>query len=278
MDYPVVNFTACRECFPYLPGERENARKRACPEKGISAVGTARAGEYDGRMNDQRVAAAPPLLIAVNRTLPSTLVAHPLLWNWAWFVVFGAVTVVGWLADWPMALWVAVMVVGSLPALTATVALLLHTPRSHLDAHDSVFGHFFVRFVTLIVGFAAWTVSVVMSASLSTLLQLMAGNREDEITYSGVQLFAGLMLPVVLAIWLVFLLRCAWFLSKLRGWREHPSPDRSRVPDAFLAGQPRLRSVVVGLAHPGALIATAGLSSAAVLTEEAMRLTLDIFF
>ncbi|PPF43576.1 hypothetical protein C5B85_12825 [Pseudoclavibacter sp. AY1F1] len=230
-------------------------------------------------MNSPRFPAARSrLLDTLDRRLPATLVAHPLLWNWAWFVVFGTLTVVGWLADWPMAVWVAVMVVGSLPALTTTVALLLHTPRSHLDAHDSVFGHFFVRFVTLIVGFVAWTVSVVMSASLSSMLQLIAENREDEITFSGVQLFAGLMLPVVLAIWLAFLLRCAWFLAKLRGWREHPSPERSRVPDAFLANRPGLRSVVVGLAHPGALIATAGLSSAAVLTEEAMRLTLDIFF
>lgn len=235
-------------------------------------------GEYDERMNPERVPASHRLLAAVDRGLPATLVAHPLLWNWAWFVVFGAVTVLGWFGDWPMAAWVAVMVVGSLPALAATVALLLHTPRSHLDEHDSVFGHFFVRFVTLIVGFAAWTVSVVLSASLSTLLQLSAENREDEITFSGIQLFAGLMLPVVLAIWLVFLLRCAWFLSKLRGWREHPSTERSRVPDAFLADRTRVRSVVVGLAHPGALIATAGLSTAAVLTEEALRVTLDMFF
>lgn len=235
-------------------------------------------GEYDERMNPERVPASHRLLAAVDRGLPATLVAHPLLWNWTWFVVFGAVTVLGWFGDWPMAAWVAVMVVGSLPALAATVALLLHTPRSHLDEHDSVFGHFFVRFVTLIVGFAAWTVSVVLSASLSTLLQLSAENREDEITFSGIQLFAGLMLPVVLAIWLVFLLRCAWFLSKLRGWREHPSTERSRVPDAFLAERTRVRSVVVGLAHPGALIATAGLSTAAVLTEEALRVTLDMFF
>lgn len=235
-------------------------------------------GEYDERMNSERVPAPHRLLDAVDRGLPATLVSHPLLWNWAWFAVFGVVTVLGWFGDWPMGVWAAVMVVGSLPALASTVALLLHTPRSHLDEHDSVFGHFFVRFVTLIVGFAAWTVSVVMSASLSTLLQLIAQDREDEITYSGIQLFAGLMLPVVLAIWLVFLLRCAWFLSKLRGWRERPSAERSRVPDAFLAGRPRVRSVVVGLAHPGALIATAGLSTAAVLTEEALRVTIDMFF
>lgn len=229
-------------------------------------------------MNSARVPSTHRLLDAVDRRLPTTLVSHPLLWNWVWFVAFGSLTVVGWVSDWPTVAWVAVLMVGSLPALSATVALLLHTPRSHLDAHDSVFGHFFVRFVTLIVGFVAWTVSVVMSASLSTLLQLISENREDEITYSGIQLFAGLMFPVVLAIWLVFLLRCAWFLSKLRGWREHPSQQRSRVPDAFLAQQPRLRTVVVGLAHPGALIATAGLSTAAVLTEEALRLSLEMFF
>ncbi|MBF4457407.1 hypothetical protein [Pseudoclavibacter sp. VKM Ac-2867] len=222
----------------------------------------------------------PPrrFLEAVERRLPASLVEHPLRWSWAWFVLLASATILGWVADWPIPVWVAVVVVGSLPSLTATVALLLRTPRSHLDEHDSVFGHFFVRFVTLVVGFAAWTISVVMSASLSTLLQLMAENREDEITYSGIQLFAGLMLPVVLAIWLVFLLRCAWFLAKLRGWREHPSLKRSRVPGTFLAEFPRLRHVVVGFAHPGALLASAGLSSAAVLTEETLRLTFTMFF
>ncbi|PPG42723.1 hypothetical protein [Pseudoclavibacter sp. RFBA6] len=218
------------------------------------------------------------LLRALENHLPSVLISHPLRWNWAWFVLFGGATIASWLADWPVPVWVLVVAVGSMPSLTATIALLLHTPRSHLDEHDSVFGHFFVRFITLVIGFVAWTISVIMSASLSTLLQLIAENREDEITYSGIQLFAGLMLPVVLAIWLVFLLRCAWFLAKLRGWREHPSPERSRVPDAFLAHLPRLRSLVVGLAHPGALLASAGLSSAAVLTEEALRLTFTMLF
>lgn len=228
-------------------------------------------------MTSPRASRSRRFLATVNRVLPATLVAHPLLWNWAWFLVFGVATVVSWASEWSFAAWVTLMALGSLPTLTATIALLLHTPRSHLHAHDSVFGHFFVRFVTLIVGFAAWTVSVVMSASLSSLLQLLAENREDEITYTGIELFASLTLPVVLALWLVLLLRCAWFLSRLRGWREHPSAERSLVPDAFLATLPRLRSVVVGVAHPGALIASAGLSSAAVLTEEAMRLTFSLF-
>jgi hypothetical protein len=50
------------------------------------------------------------------------------------------------------------------------------------------------------------------------------------------------------------------------------------VPGAFLAELPKLRQVVVGLAHPGALLASAGLSSAAVLTEETLRLTFTMFF
>ncbi len=70
----------------------------------------------------------------------------------------------------------------------------------------------------------------------------------------------SVIVPLVVAVlWAAFVLRCAWFLAKARGWAE--VPERDRIPDALLAARPALRRAVVGLAHP-ALFAVTGLAVA----------------
>jgi hypothetical protein len=75
-------------------------------------------------------------------------------------------------------------------------------------------------------------------------------------------------------LWAALIVRCSWFLARLRGWREVPTV--SEVPQAMLASRPRLRRIVIGLAHPGLLLAT-GLASAllAVLSAE-LELTISL--
>ena len=70
----------------------------------------------------------------------------------------------------------------------------------------------------------------------------------------------SVIVPLVVALlWAAFVLRCAWFLAKVRGWTEVPLRDR--IPDGLLADHPALRRAVVGLAHP-ALFAVTGLAVA----------------
>jgi hypothetical protein len=69
----------------------------------------------------------------------------------------------------------------------------------------------------------------------------------------GLQLL-GTLTPVVVALlWIGFVVRCAWFLGRLRGWREVPAT--SEVPVSLLAHRPALRRMAIGLAHPGLLLA-----------------------
>ena len=67
--------------------------------------------------------------------------------------------------------------------------------------------------------------------------------------------------------------RCSWFLARLRGWSE--APETSEVPDSLLSGRPALRRVAIGLAHPGLLLAT-GLASA-LLAMLAAEVELSFF-
>ncbi|MEC5150805.1 hypothetical protein [Cryobacterium sp. GrIS_2_6] len=57
----------------------------------------------------------------------------------------------------------------------------------------------------------------------------------------------------VVVLWMALVVRCSWFLRRLRGWRE--LPEAHAVPEDFLRTSPRLRSTIVGLAHPGLLLA-----------------------
>ncbi|MGR2753191.1 hypothetical protein [Agromyces arachidis] len=187
---------------------------------------------------------------------------HPLAWGAAWSFAFGAVLVVAVIADWPA--WADSLVLSAMitPSLAAMVTVLHATPRRHFDEMSSVFGHFAVRYAALVIGVIAWSASVVVGAAISQAIQLAAEGREDEVLGTGVDVMVFLVPLLVALLWAGFVLRCAWFLARIRGWAEAPADDR--VPPAMLAGRPALRRTVVGLAHPGLFGAT-GLVAAAML-------------
>ena len=207
--------------------------------------------------------------------LPAWLVERPLTVGWAW-AGFWAVLIVADefldLAGWS---WYVLVGMAALPTLLATVALLHATPRSYLlPRRDTVLGHFFVRFLALIAAFLVWGVSVVMSASISTTLQSLVGASEREVTAVGFNLLLAAIPLVVSVLWLAFIIRCAWFLRRLRGWKQTPEPGT--VPKKFLRDRPRLKRVVVGLAHPGLLLVAGLGTSVLALLLGAVELTINV--
>jgi len=119
-----------------------------------------------------------------------------------------------------------------------------------------------------------WAVSVVMSASISTTVQSVIGDSEKEVTALGFNLMVAAV-PLVLSIlWMAFIIRCAWFLRRLRGWRQ--VPVKTRVPKKFLRKQPRLKRIVVGLAHPGLLLVAGLGTSLLAVSVDAVELTLHV--
>ena len=184
---------------------------------------------------------------------------HPLAWGAAWSAAFGVVLAAAVAADWPGWLDWIVLAVLVLPSLVATIVVLSGTPRRHFDEMSSVFSHFFVRYLALVIAVAAWSASVVVGAAISQTIQLAAEGREEEIVGIGLDVMWVIVPIVVAVLWAAFVLRCAWFLTKARGWAE--VPERDRIPEALLAARPALRRAVVGLAHP-ALFAVTGLTVA----------------
>lgn len=184
---------------------------------------------------------------------------HPLAWGVAWGAAFGLALAAAVAADWPGWLDWIVLAALVLPSLVATVIVLNSTPRRHFDEMSSVFSHFFVRYLALVVAVGAWAASVVVGAAISQAILLAAEGREDEIVGVGFDVMSVILPLVVAVLWAAFVLRCAWFLAKVRGWTEVPLRDR--IPDALLAERPALRRAVVGLAHP-ALFAVTGLAVA----------------
>ena len=207
--------------------------------------------------------------------LPRWLVAHPLYAGWAWTVVWAGLIVLDEVVDLAGWTWYVLVFVAALPTLIATLVVLHATPRSHLRAVDAtVLGHFFVRFLALVAAFMVWAASVVMSASISTTIQTVIGDSEKEVTALGFNLMLAAV-PLVLSIlWMAFIVRCAWFLRRLRGWRQVPL--KTRVPKKFLRGRPRLKRVVVGLAHPGLLVVAGLGTSLLALFVDAVELTLNV--
>ena len=207
--------------------------------------------------------------------LPAWLVERPLIAGWAW-AGFWAVLIVADefldLAGWS---WYVLVGMAALPTLLATVALLHATPRSYLEPRrDTVLSHFFVRFLALIAAFLVWGVSVVMSASISTTVQSLVGESEREVTAMGFNLLLAGIPLVVSVLWLAFIIRCAWFLRRLRGWKQ--TPESGRVPKKFLRDRPRLKRVVVGLAHPGLLLVAGLGTSVLALLLGAVELTINV--
>jgi hypothetical protein len=207
--------------------------------------------------------------------LPDWFVERPLTAGWAW-AGFWAVLIVADefldLAGWS---WYVLVGLAALPTLLASIALLHATPRRYLKPRrDSVLGHFFVRFLALIAAFLVWGVSVVMSASISTTLQSLVGASEREVTAVGFNLLLAAIPLVVSVLWLAFIIRCAWFLRRLRGWKQTPEPGA--VPKKFLRDRPRLRRVVVGLAHPGLLLVAGLGTSVLAFLLGAVELTINV--
>ncbi len=200
------------------------------------------------------------------------IVARPLAWGGGWALVVGVALLVGAALEWPFGVITSLLLLLIVPSAGATVVVLLATPRDHLHDRGSIFGHFFVRYVTLVAAFMAWSASVVIGAAISTAIQLEADGREDELVETGFTIMAALLPLTVTVLWAAFIVRCAWFLARIRGWRAHPS--RSEVPDALLAAHPEFRRLVIALANPGLLLITGLVSSIGLIVATELELVL----
>lgn len=224
-------------------------------------------GDAGGERDGAAGAATEAARTATGRGPGELLVRHPLAWGWLHAAVVSALLVVGVLVDWNLLVMAALVALLVVPSLAATVFVLEATPRKRFEQMSSVFGHFFVRYLALVFGVGAWGASVVIGAAISQTIQLAAEGRETEIVGIGFGLLATILPSVVAVLWGAFVVRCAWFLVKVRGWRE--APEHDRIPDRMLARHPRRRRVVVGLAHPGLFFATGLVSVFALLAAEA---------
>ncbi|MDQ6754257.1 MAG: hypothetical protein M3017_12845 [Actinomycetota bacterium] len=203
------------------------------------------------------------------------VVHHPLSAGWIWVGAWAALITLDEFLDRAGWVWYAFVALAALPTLLATLAVLSATPRQHLrPTSESVLGHFVVRFLALIGAFLVWGVSVVLSASISTTISAAAGNNDREVTALGLHLLLAAVPLVVIVLWLALIIRCAWFLRRLRGWRQIPL--QSRVPDTFLRDRPRLRRIVIGFAHPGLLLVAGLGTSVLALLLDAVDLTLNV--
>ncbi len=190
--------------------------------------------------------------------LPDFVVRHGLLLIWLWVAVWAAVALTEELTDipnWVFTLATALMVV---PPLIATGLCLWVTPRYQLLHTESILTHFVGRFVTVVFAFVAWTISIVIGASISSFIQLLGENKETQVLGTGFELMGAITPLVAILIWLGLIIRCSWFLVRLRGWKAEPV--RSELPDTFLDAAPRVRRFTIALAHPGTL-AVAGVLS-----------------
>jgi hypothetical protein len=207
--------------------------------------------------------------------VPGWLVRHPLIAGWAWTAFWIAVIAADEFLDFAGWVWFVFVALCALPTLVATLVVLQATPREHLKPQaESVLAHFVVRFLTLVAAFVLWGVSLIISASISTTLQAAIGS-EREVTTTGFQLLLTSVPLVVSVLWMALIVRCAWFLRRLRGWRQHPA--RSRVPTRFLRDRPLLRTVVIGLAHPGLLLVAGLGASILALLLASVEMTLNVF-
>ncbi|TFV99774.1 hypothetical protein [Orlajensenia leifsoniae] len=189
---------------------------------------------------------------------PTWLVEHALAAGWIWAAFWVALLFVADHFDLHAVIWVVLVVIAVLPSFAATIVVLSQTPRSHLERPESVLAHFFGRFAGYTFAFLAWTISVVLSATIAAQLQNAGKDNETATLGIGAGWVLAAVPVVVLFLWLVLTFRYAWYLSRLRGWRAHPK--RTRLPKGFLEGMPRTHALVVGLAHPGLLAVTGSLA------------------
>jgi len=246
----------------------------ALPE-GPAGVGPAAVAPVNTRVRNpvSRSSAAPS--VPLPQRMPAWLVRNPLHAGWAWTGFWALLIIVDEFVDLAGWTWYVLVGMAALPTLACTVAVLHATPRRYLKPQkESVLAHFFVRFLALTAAFMVWGLSVVASASISTTLQALAGDSERAVTSLGFNLLLAAVPLVVSVLWMAFIVRCAWFLRRLRGWRQNP--EDSRLPKRFLRHSPRLRRVVVGLAHPGLLLVAGLGTSVLALFLGAVELTLNL--
>ncbi|WP_242701898.1 hypothetical protein [Arthrobacter cavernae] len=217
----------------------------------------------------------PEAVPAKDAWLPRWLIRHPLYAGWVWTGFWAGLIVLDEFVDLAGWTWYVLVGMAALPTLVSTLAVLKATPRRHLKPQqESVLAHFFVRFLALLAAFLVWGFSVVASASISSTVQVLAGDSEREVTSLGLNLLLAAVPLVFSVLWLAFIVRCAWFLRRLRGWSQ--SPANSRVPKKFLRGRPGLRRLVVGLAHPGLLLVAGLGTSVLALLLASVELTIDV--
>jgi hypothetical protein len=216
-----------------------------------------------------------PLAGALSKRLPAWLVRNPLYAGWAWTGFWALLIIADEFVDLAGWAWYVFVGAAALPTLACTVAVLYATPRRYLKSQrESVLAHFFVRFLALTAAFLVWGLSVVASASISTTVQALAGNSERAVTSLGFNLLLAAVPLVVSVLWLALIVRCAWFLRRLRGWRQ--TPQNVRLPKKFLRHSPQLRRVVIGLAHPGLLLVAGLGTSVLALLVSAIELTISV--
>ncbi len=185
---------------------------------------------------------------------PNWLVKHALTAGWLWATFWILLLIPADHYNWHHWLWFVIAIFAVLPTFAATVVVLSQTPHSHLRRPESVLGHFFARFAGWVFAFLAWTISVVLSATIASQLQAAGKNNEFTTLGLGFNLLIASAPVVIVFLWIVLLVRYSWFLSRLRGWRA--APAHTRVPRSFLAGSPRTYQLLIGLAHPGLFLAT----------------------
>jgi hypothetical protein len=206
---------------------------------------------------------------------PVWLARNPLYAGWVWTGAWALLIVADEYLDFAGWAWYLFVGMAALPTLGCTVALLQATPRRYLRPRkESVLSHFFVRFLALTAAFLVWGISVVASASVSTTVQALAGDSERAVTALGLSLLVAAVPLVVSGLWMALIVRCAWFLRRLRGWRQVPGD--AKLPKKFLRDDPELRRVVVGLAHPGLLLVAGLGTSVLALLLGGAELTIDL--
>lgn len=199
---------------------------------------------------------------------PSFVTSHPTALGLLWMTTIVALLVVVDLSGGPGWLRAALSLTAALPPLAATLVVLSQTPRSHLEYEPSILTHFFARFLALFSAFIFWLGSVVIGGAIAVQLTEESGNDIETAWEIAAVIFAMVVPPVAVLLYCVLILRYASYLVRLRGWSAVPT--RHRIPEHLLADAPRTRQIVIGLAHPGLLLA-AGLLSLLVAIALTVR-------
>ncbi|MFS0713473.1 hypothetical protein ABC195_06285 [Microbacterium sp. 2P01SA-2] len=190
---------------------------------------------------------------------PSFLTAHPTALGLVWMMTVVVVLIVCDLLGGPHWLRATLTLTAALPPLVATLIVLSQTPRSHLEYEPSILTHFFARFLALFSAFVFWLGSVVIGGAIAVQLADESGTNIETAWLTAADLFARIVPPVTVLLYCVLIIRYAGYLVRLRGWSAVPT--RHRIPEHFLAEAPRTRQIVIGLAHPGLLLASGLLST-----------------